>query len=194
MEGKLMFKYAIFGLFAWLGYGYIEKNQAMQDMQRTMSIIKNSNVQETPELILFKESKPFKYTNKDLDCLARNIFFEAGTEDTMGKYAVAQVTLNRVANGYWGHSVCAVVYSPDQFSWTNDRELTTIKLDSENWHESRAVAQAVLKQGYRVKTLKKALYYHADYTNPPWTDHEKIVGKVGRHIFYTKAKGSWVSL
>ena len=189
-----MFKYAIFGLFAWLGYGFITQNQAMQDMQKTMAIIKNSAVEETPELVLFKETKPFKYSSKDLDCLARNIFFEAGTEDTMGKYAVAQVTLNRVAIGYWGHNICSVVYSPTQFSWTSDRELATTNLDSENLHESRAVAQAVLGQGYRVKTLKKALFYHADYTNPPWTDHEKIVGKVGRHIFYAKAKGSWVSL
>ena len=189
-----MFKYAIFGLFAWLGYGYIEQNQAMQDMQRNIAIIKNSNIQETPELVLFKETKPFKYTARELDCLARNIFFEAGTEDTMGKYAVAQVTLNRVASGYWGHNICAVVYSPEQFSWTDDKELATAKLDSENWHESRAVAQAVLRQGYRVKTLKKALYYHADYTNPPWRDNQQVIGKVGHHIFYTKAKGSWVSL
>jgi spore germination cell wall hydrolase CwlJ-like protein len=189
-----MFKYVIFGLLAWGSWGLISQNQAMQDMQKTMAIIKNSSIQETPELVLFKETKPFKYTVKELDCLARNIFFEAGTEDTMGKYAVAQVTLNRVANGYWGHNICAVVYSPNQFSWTNDRELAITKLDSENWHESRAVAQAVLGQGYRVKTLKKALFYHADYTNPPWTDHDKVVGKVGRHIFYTKAKGSWVSL
>ena len=189
-----MFKYAIFGLLAWLGYGFVTQNQAMQDMQKTMAIIKNSNIKETTELVLFKETNVFKYTAKDLDCLARNIFFEAGTEDTMGKYAVAQVTLNRVASGYWGYNICSVVYSRYQFSWTNDRELAIIKLDSANWHESRAVAQAVLGQGYRVKTLKKALYYHADYTNPPWTDHEKIVGKVGRHIFYTKAKGSWLSL
>ena len=166
----------------------------MQDMQKTMSIIKNSNIKETTELVLFKETKPFKYTSKELDCLARNIFFEAGTEDTMGKYAVAQVTLNRVKQGSWGNNICAVVYSPEQFSWTSDKELATTRLDSENWHESRAVAQAVLGQGYRVKTLKTALFYHADYTNPPWRDDEKIIGKVGHHIFYTKAKGSWVSL
>ena len=120
-----MFKYIVFGLLAWGSWGLISQNQAMQDMQKTMSIIKNSNIQETPELVLFKETKPFKYSSKELDCLARNIFFEAGTEDTMGKYAVAQVTLNRVSNGYWGHNVCAVVYSPNQFSWTNDRELAT---------------------------------------------------------------------
>lgn len=183
-----MFKYAIFGLLAWLGYGFITQNQAVQDMERAMAIIKNSNIKETTELVLFKDQNPIRYTGRDLDCLARNIFFEAGTEDTMGKYAVAQVTVNRVNSGRWGNSICAVVYSPNQFSWTNDRELATIKLDSDNWYESRAVAQAVLSQGFRIKTLKKALYYHADYTIPPWRDHDKQIGKIGRHIFYTKAK------
>jgi len=189
-----MFKYAIFGLFAWLGYGFIAQNQAMQDMRHSMAIIKNSQVEETTELVLVKDSHPVSYTKRDLECLARNIFFEAGTEDTAGKYAVAQVTINRVKAGYWGKNICAVVYSPDQFSWTSDKELITAKLDSANWHESHAIAQAVLGQGFRVKTLKTALFYHADYTNPSWNDNQKAVAKIGRHVFYAKAKGSWVSL
>ena len=183
-----MFKYAIFGLLAWLGYGFITQNQAMQDMERTMAIIKNSNIKEPTELVLFKDMHTIRYTARDLDCLARNIFFEAGTEDTMGKYAVAQVTMNRVQTGHWGNTICAVVHSPDQFSWTKDRELATIKLDSNNWYESRAVAKAVLSQGFRLKTLKNALYYHADYTTPPWRDNDQQIGKIGRHIFYTKAR------
>lgn len=183
-----MFKYAIFGLLAWLSYGFVTQNQAMQDMNRTLAILKNSQIKETTELVMFKETYPFKYSAKDLDCLARNIFFEAGTEDTMGKYAVAQVTINRVKTGRWGHDICSVVYSPDQFSWTKDNELASIKLASDNWYESHAVAQAVLSQGFRIKTLKKALYYHADYTTPPWSDHDQQIGKIGRHIFYTKAK------
>ena len=39
-----MFKYVIFGLLAWGSYGLIAQNQAMQDMQRTMAIIKNSSI------------------------------------------------------------------------------------------------------------------------------------------------------
>jgi N-acetylmuramoyl-L-alanine amidase len=189
-----MFKYAIFGLFAWMGYGFIAQNQAMQDMRHNMAIIQNSQVEEATELVLIKDRHPVSYTKRDLECLARNIFFEAGTEDTAGKYAVAQVTINRVKVGYWGHSICKVVYSPDQFSWTNEKELATSKLDSSNWYESRAIAQAVLNQGLRVKSLKHALFYHADYANPPWNDDQKAIAKIGRHVFYAKAKGSWVRL
>ena len=34
--------------------------------------------------------------NKEVMCMAKNIFFEAAVESTAGKLAVAQVTLNRV--------------------------------------------------------------------------------------------------
>ena len=46
---------------------------------------------------------------KELACLARNIFFEAGAEPIEGKVAVGVVTLNRVQDGRFGRGVCGVV-------------------------------------------------------------------------------------
>ena len=46
---------------------------------------------------------------KDLACLARNIFFEAGSEPLEGKVAVGVVTLNRLQDGRFGRSLCGVV-------------------------------------------------------------------------------------
>ena len=46
---------------------------------------------------------------KELQCLARNIFFEAGNEPEEGKVAVGLVTLNRVQDGRFASSVCGVV-------------------------------------------------------------------------------------
>jgi len=46
---------------------------------------------------------------KELQCLARNIFFEAANEPEEGKVAVGLVTLNRVQDGRFGRSVCNVV-------------------------------------------------------------------------------------
>lgn len=48
-------------------------------------------------------------TSKDVDCLAKNIYYEAGSEPEEGKVAVAMVTINRVRDGRFGKSVCAVV-------------------------------------------------------------------------------------
>lgn len=47
---------------------------------------------------------------KDLECLARNIYYEAGGESEEGKVAVGLVTLNRVNSGRYPNSVCGVVH------------------------------------------------------------------------------------
>jgi spore germination cell wall hydrolase CwlJ-like protein len=51
----------------------------------------------------------FSVSSKDEDCLARNIFYEAGSESEEGKAAVAIVTINRVKDGRFGKSICGVV-------------------------------------------------------------------------------------
>ena len=48
-------------------------------------------------------------SSKDIDCLAKNIYYEAGNEPEEGKVAVAMVTINRVRDGRFGKSVCSVV-------------------------------------------------------------------------------------
>jgi spore germination cell wall hydrolase CwlJ-like protein len=141
-----------------------------------------------------EESTQIKYTKHDLACLAKNIYFEAGVENMVSKLAVAQVTLNRAKLGYWGTDICHVVYAKDQFSWTNDESRVNFTPKGENWNESLLAAKSALGNGLRIKRLKKALFYHADYVDPPWRDDNQLIGKFGRHIYYEKAKGSWLEL
>ena len=47
---------------------------------------------------------------RQLDCLTRNIYWEAASEPFEGKVAVAQVTLNRVESGRFASTVFGVVY------------------------------------------------------------------------------------
>ncbi len=51
-----------------------------------------------------------KVREQQLDCLAINIYREAGHDSFEGKVAVAQVTMNRVKDGRFGKDVCGVVY------------------------------------------------------------------------------------
>jgi len=51
----------------------------------------------------------FSVSSKDEDCLARNIYYEAGNESEEGKVAVAIVTINRVKDGRFDKSICGVV-------------------------------------------------------------------------------------
>ena len=132
---------------------------------------------------------------KQLDCMAMNIYREAGYESFEGKVAVAQVTMNRVKDGRFGDDVCGVIYKKSvimdkvvcQFSWACDSAAKTRPVNSAAYQESYAVAKKVLLEGFSLDIMKHALYYHANYVNPQWP-LEKI-GQIGNHIFY-KAKDS----
>lgn len=129
-----------------------------------------------------------KYTKNDMECLTKNIYYEARGEDHRGKLAVGNVTVNRLKTGYWGDSICMVVYAKKQFSWTLAKKLP--RPDSKLWAESEEVARKVLA-GYRVRGLTKSLYYHAIYIkDPKWADTKHEVGQIGNHVFYNRAKGS----
>lgn len=153
----------------------------------------HNDVTEIKQVVLDRAPVRINYNQNDVECLARNIYWEAGVEPMTGKIAVGNVTINRVKTKYWGRRICDVVYSPDQFSWTKERRRGWISLKGPAWVESKAAAEAVLN-GLKVKQLDKALFYHADYVQPNWRDKSKRVLKVGRHIFYTQAKGSTLTL
>lgn len=70
-------------------------------------------------------------TSKDVDCLAKNIYYEAGNEPEEGKVAVAMVTINRVRDGRFGKSICSVVDQRTQIVRT--REVTTVKMVQAGW-------------------------------------------------------------
>jgi spore germination cell wall hydrolase CwlJ-like protein len=138
------------------------------------------------DIIEIKEQ--VKYTKNDLECLTKNIYYEAGVEDHRGKMAVGHVTINRLKTGYWGDSICKVVYAKSQFSWTLAKKLP--RPDGKIWSESEAIARKVLA-GHRVRGLTRSLYYHAIYIrNPKWADPNHEAGQIGNHVFYNKAKGS----
>lgn len=128
--------------------------------------------------------------NKQLACLAQNIYYEAGFEPFEGKVAVAQVTLNRVRSGQFPSDVCAVIHQKNivynkvicQFSWYCNSPAIRRPVNKEAYDESYKVAKQVLLEGFRLPSLTNALYYHADYVNPNW-NRQKIT-KIGQHIFY----------
>lgn len=130
-----------------------------------------------------------KTREQQLDCLAINIYREAGHEPFEGKVAVAQVTMNRVASPDFPNDICGVVYQKTtavkticQFSWYCDSTHRNRPINKEAYSESYEVAKKVLLEDFRLDVLKPALYYHANYVNPRW-NLEKI-GSIGAHIFY----------
>ena len=66
-----------------------------------------------------------KVDTKELKCLSKNIYFEAGSEPIEGKVAVGLVTLNRVNDGRFGSSVCDVVSQQTVKEVTHTRVIET---------------------------------------------------------------------
>ena len=54
--------------------------------------------------------KPKKVSQKDLTCMAENIYYEAGGESYTGKLAVGHVVLNRKRDHRYPNSICKVIH------------------------------------------------------------------------------------
>ena len=136
-----------------------------------------------------------KLVEQRLNCMAQNIYREAGYEPFEGKVAVAQVTLNRVEDPRFPKDICAVVHQKNiimekvvcQFSWFCDNTYKNKPINKAAYNDSMEVAKKVMLEGFRLDGVKTALYYHADYINPNWKLRK--VAKIGSHIFYEDYKG-----
>jgi spore germination cell wall hydrolase CwlJ-like protein len=69
-----------------------------------------------------------------------------------------------------------------QFSWACDSAAKTRPINNTAYNESYAVAKKVLLEGFRLKGINEAMYYHASYVSPNWNKQQ--IAKIGNHIFY----------
>ena len=142
------------------------------------------------QLVMNNSSVTAEVRNKQLDCLARNIYYEAGNQPFEGKVAVAQVTINRAESGQFPKDICQVVYQKNvvyervlcQFSWYCETATMMRPKNTAVFKESELVARQVLLEGFRLPSLKNALYFHATHINPKW-NREKVAVIAG-HVFY----------
>ena len=150
-----------------------------------------------------------KYTSEDLDCLAKNIYFEAGVESTAGKLAVANVTINRILSKEYPNTVCGVVkegrhyYSAKSETWQPFRDMCQFSWycdgrgDNPNpgktWESSMGLAKIVLRKHHQdvlIDITDGATHYHANWMEsfPRWSAEHKKVASIDRHIFYKARK------
>jgi len=129
--------------------------------------------------------------NPQLYCLALNIYFEARGEDTLGQYAVADVTLNRVEAAEFPDTVCEVVYqcrraNACQFSWVHqlnnphDPRLS----EREAWHDAQLYAVEIKKWDIMRGITDGATFFHATYSRPSWRNVFEKTKRIGSHLFY----------
>jgi spore germination cell wall hydrolase CwlJ-like protein len=126
----------------------------------------------------------------ELYCLAKNIYFEARGDSLAGRYAVADVVLNRVTDRRYPDTICEVIYqgyktangamrrNKCQFSWYCDGKADTTP-NSEMWRQSQAIAYQIVVLTTMRGITEGSTHYHATYVNPSWNKDMHDIGRIG---------------
>jgi spore germination cell wall hydrolase CwlJ-like protein len=119
--------------------------------------------------------------DREAECLATAVYFEAKSESLDGQLAVAQTILNRTRSGRFPASVCGVVFQPGQFSFVRRNGFPPVARSSSHWQTALAIAH-IAENGLWDSSVENALYFHARRVRPSW--RMERVASVGNHVFY----------
>jgi len=181
-----LFVAAFFMLYVPLTVQQMTKEALQAEQEKNIYLVAQmedmSNRMEFLELSYDKKKKVMR----EVECLAKNIYYEAGGEPYYGKLAVAQVTMNRVKSNQFPRTVCGVVYQKTkgvcQFSWVCQDGLRPRY--GKPWKDSLKIAENILINKRSYDVVGSAKYFHADYVDPAWSETKRIVKQIGNHIFY----------
>lgn len=134
-------------------------------------------------------------TPESIECLAKNIYFEARNQSVTGMIAIGYVTLERVRHRHYPNTICDVVWDQrfskkhgrliPHFSWTLDG-LSDRPKNKKAYEMATRIATSLLSQdgGLIHNPVKGAIMFHATYVSPNWKDHYTYVKTIGDHVFY----------
>lgn len=146
------------------------------------------------------ETKEPKINEKQVECVAKNMYYEAGISTKEDQEAVAWVTMNRVRANRFPDTPCEVVFQITkkasgvrvaQFSWVfiaNDHEPTNKEL----FEELKEMAGEIIYLASRNDhwafdpTNGSDHYYQPDLISKPrWAEVEHVIHKqkIGAHIY-----------
>lgn len=119
--------------------------------------------------------------DRETECLAGAVYFEARAESLEGQLAVAEVVLNRAESGKFPKSACGVVFQRSQFSFVRGGAMPAINKASRDWREAVAIARIAQDELWESK-VSNALFFHASRVSPGW--RKQRIAQVGNHVFY----------
>jgi spore germination cell wall hydrolase CwlJ-like protein len=116
----------------------------------------------------------------DTQCLAKTVYLEAANQTLWGQLAVAQVIVNRMKSSTYPKSACAVVEQPRQFA---DQDAAPDDQSGKSWKAAVAIAR-IAQDGRVAQVVPGALFFHAAYVSPGWSQSRERLAQIGDHIFY----------
>lgn len=120
--------------------------------------------------------------NSEVDMLALAIHNEARGEPRSGKYAVANVILNRVKHKSFPNTVRKVVTQRGQFQWYHNHKLRSRTAPTE---EARSIARDIYQKhvsGRRVDNTGGSIFFSSNGVRPAPRAIKSV--RVGHHQFY----------
>jgi spore germination cell wall hydrolase CwlJ-like protein len=134
--------------------------------------------------------------DESVRCLQLNGYYEARGESADQEYAANETVLNRLAVLYrQARTVCEVVFSPAQYSWTKHHPgmgtpVLHTKADEYSWKRSGLLAKRMMDTEAKVLDLAQGAiyYYNPDKATPAWKDDYKQVHKIENHRFLTEPR------
>jgi len=127
-------------------------------------------------------------------CLAEAIYYEARGEGAAGEKAVAEVVLNRLHSGAYGHSICQVVYEGAprlgcQFSFACDGSRYKSRSPADWRSAERLAARILTGEEMLTNATGEAINYHAVQVSPVWSKRLIPTAQIGNHMFYRPRGG-----
>lgn len=119
----------------------------------------------------------------DLECLAQAIYFEARGEPLLGQLAVAEVIINRSRSGRFRSTYCGVVRQPGQFSFVRKGAIPQARRTTRAWRNAVAIARIAHHDQWQ-SDAGEALYFHARYVRPGWSQRKQALATIDSHVFY----------
>lgn len=115
-----------------------------------------------------------------VECIARTVYLEAANQELTGQLAVAQVIVNRMRASAYPKSACAVVGQHGQFAYG---DVAVDPTSAKPWDTAVAIA-SIAAEGLAPQVAPGALFFHADYVKPAWSQEHERIAQIGDHIFY----------
>jgi hypothetical protein len=138
------------------------------------------------------------YSERDLECLALNSYYESRNQSVAGQIAVAQVVLNRVESPKFPNTICDVIYQgPTYTNWKGNEMPVRNRCHFSWWCDGKSDIPVDVRTYHKILDMLTDLvysdtiditdgstHYHADYVEPDWSSAFEVTVKIDDHIFY----------
>lgn len=115
-------------------------------------------------------------SNYDTELLAKIIHAEANGETFLGKVAIGDVIMNRVASSEFPNSIEGVIFQSGQFSPVSDGSFYNTPTTEDYQAADAALAAGDVTNG-------ALFFYNPNVSGPNWLDTLTTTANIGNHVF-----------